>query len=212
MYELDRDIELSKNSFTGHKIASEDESRATIRNPDNSNYWTEIIQGQAGLLVIAGDGPDIALRTYRSGSTIEGLVRWCAGSNLDYLATKVAIGTARKHCPDAMAHDLREYCVDQRDALGELPYEECDDAAAQYAAGIEGVEELELVADGCYDLTEGECWRRITDVCSDLGEYKFGQRYTSDLIAGREACRRLVELWDERKPDVTNLLQRHGMA
>ena len=201
MYDIEQEIQRAAASFAEHQIVTSSEDRAYICSPTTSNYWTELISGRAGLLVIAGDGPNIALHTRRRDASLESLVRWCAGSNLDYLATKVSIGTAKVHDPEVMRQDLLAWCAEQRAELEELPHEECDDAAAIFAAGMEGVEEIQSVADDCHDLSEGECWRRIVDVHTDLGEHSFGQRYTSDLVAAWEACRRLVAIWDRPATD-----------
>lgn len=107
--------------FEKHQIARRSPDRIYFAEPGTSNLETEFILGARGTLIVHGDGPDFILRTYRDANGLEDLIRWAAGSPMDYLASKVVAGTARVYSSEQAQKDIRQM-IQEWQADGEEEY------------------------------------------------------------------------------------------
>ncbi len=183
MSTVEDDIKRADTTYAKHEIKSRGEGRWLLQNPEWTDMWTEILHCEAGTIIVHGDGPDIAFRSYVWNAEGHYLVRWAGRGGTDYIGSKVCMGEAESWDRDLALEELREYvgeCIDDGETPGQglvsllmedFPEHPHDLARAMYEANA-------------YDH---DGWIP-------------GTRPSWTLIAAQAACRRLTALLDaERK-------------
>lgn len=186
------DVDRATETYAQHQLGRclQGEGRWLLKRPNDGAFWAEIIHGEAGTILVHGDGPDIALRSWQWKANGIYLVRWIAQSNLGYLSEKVCMGKREFWDEDLARAGLADYI------------REC-------ASNYEDEKIPEAFGDLLADMPDNETdlLRRLHDAEPD-GWWEggsFGVRPSWDLIGARAACRRLIELLDaeasaERSP------------
>ena len=190
---VEQDIEQAKATYATHVIVDRGPDRWRIRKADGcSNFWTEIIIGAAGTVIVHGDGPDLILRSWKNSESGRNLLRWVASSNLDYLAGSVACGKDRVYDAELARQYARELADQYIEDYGST------DATAKKL--------LDLVENPSTPWDDGvEIRVRLWDIDAELELEGLGLRPSWDLISAQAACARLTELLDDEDTQLSSV-------
>ena len=172
MTTVEQDIAYATKIFKDHEIRRRTEDKALLQRSNDGAYWTEIVRGERGTLIIHGDGPDLMFRNWHT-APLETLAAWVAEGGFPYLSTKVACGTGLIYDGDLAKVHLREHLLEE------------PDSEAKELLGLDlwgGHQEHEMIAE-------------LSDIFPDSWEWKLGYRPSWNLIAAQAACKKLIELW-----------------
>lgn len=108
-----KDAQWVTGIYADHKIIDRADDRATLDRYDSDHetyYRTEIIQGNAGTLVIhCRNGPNIAFQSGKEQELFRNLVGWVANSTIPDIHEKVIMGTVYRFDSEAARSELQEH-------------------------------------------------------------------------------------------------------
>lgn len=118
----ERLTDVANDSFRNHAIASRENGRWLLRNPSTSIFWTEIIVGHGGYLIVNGDIDHVIWGRFNDRyDDPERVLRWIGSHSVvdSYTAGKAVIGTgaqlAQEVDPRVYAYDLLFAIEDEKD-------------------------------------------------------------------------------------------------
>lgn len=180
-------------TYAQHEIRSESGNSWTLYHRSlngvwRGTYWTQIIVGHSGSVIITGDGPDLIVRNWGVSETPEqalAVLERFAGSGPDYIAKKVVIGERYEIDVDKAREEISEYVAEYNASRDEaIPSRliDLDDLTTVHDA-----HDVERVREEIYGET-GEC---------EIPE--FGRVISYNLLSAQAAARRLVAILRERE-------------
>lgn len=106
-HQLDEEVKWADKLYQKHTLGLPEIDRATLT---SDKYWTEIVQGAKGTLIIHGSGPNIVFRAGKQ-KTFKELVRWAGNFEFKDISdnSEIVMGTAYRFDPKAAQYDLKEY-------------------------------------------------------------------------------------------------------
>ena len=175
--------------YATHQIEKPGEGRVFLKRPDEGAFWTELIHGGAGTLIIHGDGPDIVFRSWRWKETMENLIYWVGHSDVGYMSSKVVMGKVHRFELSEAKRELREYGE-------ELDEEQVD----LKAAIVEFLEEDWRHHDGD-DPFHAQVHEALSEHDSTIYEiFPLGRLVDSNFLLAQAACRRAHALLHDQGP------------
>ena len=187
MSTTEQDIEQAKDVYSTHVIVDHGPGRWLMKRADGcGNFWTEVIVGEAGTVIVHGDGPNMVFRSWGRRTYAHRLIGWVGNSNLGYIAEKIVCGEWSVYDEDQARQDV------------------CD-SLENYAEGSEIRRELvDLLTKDFYHSStwanDAALHGRLFEIDCN-GEWNVGHRPAWNLIAACAACSRLAELLDEQRLD-----------
>jgi len=120
------------NDFASHEITRETETSWTLRGNDTMHLWAQIVVLEGNSVLVFGDVETVLFQWWDTSIEPERILRTVSRSNLQYLASKAAVG---------MGSDFEAYTVDRGVLIEDL-----QDALR------EEIEEGEYGDDVCVDM------------------------------------------------------------
>lgn len=205
--------EHADETFSRHEIYMTGPCRIYIRRPDEGDMWTEIVLGAMGTLIVHGDGPDIAFRSWNRSTSFYHFMHWAGHSQPEYVRSKVCMGKATVFCEETARSSFVEAITERfRDLARDIFGEDAEGAdlreLLQTVSGSDRVtvKALDDLVDAVGAIPEArsefEIWRVIQendpwglfDECYDLGTIN-----SRNLMNAMAACRRAVWLIDNKR-------------
>ena len=177
-------------TYAQHEIRFESSNSWTLyhRKPDGEwcgHYWTQIMIGHRGSIIVTGDGPDLIVRQWcDSEAHALSALQWLAGSSPNYMAEKVKAGERYSVDVDAANREITEFVKEHNADL------DGDDPAWIYLCGLTRVEEAADVQ---------RVYEEIYEITGDFEIPEFGRVISPNLLSAQAAARRLVALLRARE-------------
>ena len=171
--------------YAGHMLKDSGPGRWYISD-GTSHLWAEIACLRGGRIAAIGDGPDIIVRCSDWNTSLGGRLRWLAGGEAGYIASKIDNAWAWdvEHALEKVWDVVSEWAGDPD--YEDWTWERCGSLMGSLRYADEEGDFVERVMAGGID----EPW-----------EYGFGRIVKNDVLMAIAAARRVVELLDKETGD-----------